>query len=311
MKQKILNAIKQFDTIIIHRHIRPDPDALGSQGALAEIIKMSFPNKQVYVVGEEEDSLLFLNRMDQIEDETYEGALVIVCDTANKPRISDQRYDQGEMLIKIDHHPNDDQYGDLIWVDTDASATSEMIYEFHLFGKEQGLQLNEKAASLIYAGIVGDTGRFLFSNTTAKTFRYVSELIEGGLAFTSIYDQLYKRRRELIHLNGYVLQNFTYADGVGMMKIPLEILEQFDVSASEASLLVNSFSDVEGLRAWAFFIEEEDQIRVRLRSKGPVVNTIANQFNGGGHPLAAGATIYSWDDVDDVIGLLKEACRTE
>src|SRR5699024_9239373 len=124
-----------------------------------------------------------------------------------------------------------------------ASAVSEMIYEFYLFGKEQGLQINEKAASLIYAGIVGDTGRFLFSNTTAKTFRYVSELVGDGLAFTSIYDQLYKRRRELIHLNGYVLQNFTYADGVGMMKIPLSILEKFDVSASEASLLVNSFSD--------------------------------------------------------------------
>ncbi len=311
MKQQILNAIKQFDTIIIHRHVRPDPDALGSQGALAEIIKLSYPSKRVFVVGEEEDSLQFLNRMDQIDDQTYEGALVIVCDTANKPRISDQRYNQGEMLIKIDHHPNDDQYGDLMWVDTDASAVSEMIYEFYLFGKEQGLQINEKAASLIYAGIVGDTGRFLFSNTTAKTFRYVSELVGDGLAFTSIYDQLYKRRRELIHLNGYVLQNFTYEDGVGMMKIPLSILEQFDVSASEASLLVNSFSDIEGLRAWAFFIEEEDQIRVRLRSKGPVVNTIATQFNGGGHPLAAGATIYSWDDVDDVIGLLKEACLTE
>ncbi len=191
MKAKILDAIQQYDTIIIHRHIRPDPDAIGSQGALAEIIKESFPDKHVYTVGEEDESLKFLYQMDDIPDEKYEGALVIVCDTANQPRISDDRYDRGDMLIKIDHHPNEDQYGDVIWVDTSASAVSEMIYEFYLFGKDKGLKLNEKAASLIYAGIVGDTGRFLFSNTTEKTFQYVSELVSNGLNFTEFYNELY------------------------------------------------------------------------------------------------------------------------
>lgn len=311
MKLQILNAIKQYETIIIHRHIRPDPDALGSQGALAELIKESFPEKKVYCVGEEDEALTFLNRMDDIRDEQYEGALVIVCDTANQPRISDNRYKMGDMLIKIDHHPNDDKYGDIMWVDTTASAVSEMIYEFYLFGKEHGLKLNDKAASLIYAGIIGDTGRFLFSNTTEKTFRYASEIVSSGLNFTAIYDELYKRRIELIHLNGYVLQNFTFEDHVGVMKIPMTVLKQFNVSPSEASLLVNAFSDAEGLRAWVFFIEENDQIRVRFRSKGPIVNTIANRFNGGGHPLAAGATIYSWDDVDEIVQQLKEACRTD
>lgn len=311
MKAKILDAIQQYDTIIIHRHIRPDPDAIGSQGALAELIKESFPDKEVYTVGEEDESLTFLYRMDEITDDKYKGALVIVCDTANQPRISDDRYNNGDMLIKIDHHPNEDKYGDIIWVDTSASAVSEMIYEFYLFGKEKGLKLNEKAASLIYAGIVGDTGRFLFSNTTEKTFQYVSELVSSGLNFTKIYDDLYKRRIELVHLNGYVLQHFTLEDGVGVMKLPKTILEQFNVTASEASLLVNAFSDVEGLIAWVFFIEEDDQIRVRFRSKGPVVNTIANRFNGGGHPLAAGATIYSWDEVDEIVKLLKAACQSE
>lgn len=311
MKAKILDAIQQYDTIIIHRHIRPDPDAIGSQGALAEIIKESFPDKHVYTVGEEDESLKFLYRMDDIPDEKYEGALVIICDTANQPRISDDRYNKGDMLIKIDHHPNEDQYGDVVWVDTSASAVSEMIYEFYLFGKDKGLKLNEKAASLIYAGIVGDTGRFLFSNTTEKTFQYVSELVSNGLNFTEIYNELYKRRLELVHLNGYVLQHFTFEDGVGVMKLPKTILKQFNVTASEASLLVNAFSDVEGLKAWVFFIEEDDQIRVRFRSKGPVVNTIASRFNGGGHPLAAGATIYSWDDVDEIVQLLKEACRKD
>jgi len=87
-------------------------------------------------VGETYDSLLFLNEMDIIPDEYYKGALVIVCDTANQERISDQRYKLGEKLVKIDHHPNHDQYGDLLWVDTTSSSTSELIYELFLFGKD-------------------------------------------------------------------------------------------------------------------------------------------------------------------------------
>ena len=129
MKQQILQKIKQYDTIIIHRHVRPDPDAYGSQGGLAEIIKTTYPDKNVYLAGDDEPTLAYLNQMDDISDAVYEGALVIVCDTANQERISDQRYHLGDFLIKIDHHPNEDTYGDLQWVDTTASSTSEMIYE--------------------------------------------------------------------------------------------------------------------------------------------------------------------------------------
>src|SRR6476646_8336665 len=115
MKANILAEIKQYDTIIIHRHVRPDPDAYGSQGGLAEILKASFPSKQIYTVGKEDPSLNYLRRLDHIPDETYDEALVIVCDTANTARICDSRYVNGAKLIKIDHHPNEDPYGDLLW----------------------------------------------------------------------------------------------------------------------------------------------------------------------------------------------------
>lgn len=309
MKEQILDLIERYGTIIIHRHIRPDPDAIGSQGALAELIKAAYPHKDVYCVGEENESLTFLTKMDEIDDEVYEGALVIVCDTANEPRISDDRYKMGERLIKIDHHPNEDRYGDVMWVDPSASSVSEMIYELYLFGKERGFTLTDKAARLIYAGMVGDTGRFLFANTTDKTFRYASELVANGLAFTEVYEPLNQRKLELVRLNGYVLQQFTFEEnGIGYIKLPLSIQQQFGVTPGEASLLINSFADVEGIKAWAFFIEEEDQIRVRLRSKGPIVNRVAAKYDGGGHPLAAGATIYNWDDADKVLNSLKEAC---
>lgn len=313
MKKEILEKIKEYDRIIIHRHVRPDPDALGSQGGLAEIIKASYPEKEVFVVGEEEPSLTFLNKMDAIADDAYHNALVIVCDTANQARVSDERYTKGDFLIKIDHHPNVDVYGDLIWVEEDASSVSEMIYEFYLFGKEDfDLKLPTSAARLLFAGIIGDTGRFLYSNTRNTTLQFAGELLDSGIDPEEIYNNLYKTSLKAARLNGYVLQHFTYLDeGVGYIFLSGNILKEFDTKPGEASLLVNSFSDVEGLKAWVFFIEEEDkeQIRVRLRSKGPIVNTLAANYNGGGHPRASGATIYSKEQMDQIIKDLVALCK--
>jgi phosphoesterase RecJ-like protein len=309
---EILETIRQFDTIIIHRHVRPDPDAYGSQGGLAEILKASFPQKAIYTVGKEEESLNFLRRLDKIDDEVYENALVIVCDTANQERICDGRYRLGKKLIKIDHHPNEDPYGDLLWVDTNASSTSEMIYEFYLSGKEEGLVMTQEAARLIYAGIVGDTGRFLFPRTSQKTFQYASELIQYGFSLTELYDGLYRTKVNVAHLSGYVLQNFQLSpSGVASVKMTKELLNEYDVSPSEASQLVSLLGNIEGIVAWVFFVEEEKEIRVRLRSKGPIVNEVAKKYRGGGHPFAAGASIDSWEEADWVIADLEAACRME
>lgn len=310
MIQAILKTMTEFDTIIIHRHIRPDPDAYGSQCGLAEIIKSSFPTKRVFVVGEDEPSLLFLKEMDQIPDELYEDALVIVCDTANQGRISDTRYNRGKKLIKIDHHPNEDPYGDLLWVDTNASSCSEMIYELFLQGKNQGFTLTKEAARLLFAGIVGDTGRFLFPNTNPKTFIYAGELIDYGFHFPQIYENLYKTKENVARLSGYVYQNYKVTeDGVGWMVITNDILKEYDVTPAEASQLVSNLGNIENMKTWVFFVEEKDQIRVRLRSKGPVINGVAKKYNGGGHPLASGATIYSLEDVEKVVADLQDECN--
>ncbi len=310
MKQQILEEIRQNESIIIHRHVRPDPDAYGSQCGLAEILKASFPEKNIFVVGETEKSLEFLYKMDLVPDELYQDSLVIVCDTANQARVSDQRYKTGKKVIKIDHHPNDDQYGDLLWVDTTASATSEMIYELYLEGKEEGLKLSKKASELLYTGIVGDTGRFLFPSTTEKTFRYASALISEGIEPTPIYDELYKTKRNVAKLSGYVLQNFTLtSSGSASMRISKEMLKEYDVTPSEASQLVGILGNIEGVKAWVFFVEEETQIRVRLRAKSLVINGLAKKYNGGGHPLASGASVYSWEEAEQVLQDLEKLCQ--
>jgi len=308
MLKKILDTIIAYDVIIIHRHVRPDPDALGSQGGLATLIKDNFPDKQVLIVGEEVDSLKFLSVMDQVDESSYHGALVIVCDTANQARISDNRYTKGDMLIKIDHHPNEDPYGDIMWVDTSASSVSEMIVKF--YQEFSQLSLSDQAARLLYSGIVGDTGRFLFNNTTSTTFQYASFLAQQSFDRQGLVDQLNEMPEHLMRFKGYVLEHFELIDGVvGYMKLTQKLLNDYEVTPQEGSLLINSFLELEGIKTWVFFVEEPDQIRVRLRSKGPVVNELARAYDGGGHPMASGATVYSWKECDELLVQLVNLTR--
>ncbi len=312
LKRQIIDTIKEYETIIIHRHVRPDPDAYGSQIGLAEIIRNNYPTKQVFVVGEHEDSLSFLAQPQQIEDAKFEGALIIVTDTANTERIDDQRYVKGDFVIKIDHHPNDDAYGDILWVDTDASSCSEMIYDLFEVGEaHDDWKMPVEAARLLFAGIVGDTGRFIFPSASEKTFEIAGHLIKYNFNRTELFDGMYEMDRKLLHLQGYIYQNFIMDEqGMAYIKMTKEILQEFDVTPSETSLLVGSLGNVKGISAWVMFIEENDTIRVRLRSKGPVINQLAKKYNGGGHPLASGATAYSWNEADQVIVDLKEICKT-
>ncbi len=309
IQHDIIEVIKKYDTIILHRHVRPDPDALGSQCGLKELIQLSFPEKKVYAVGEEDPALDFLARMDVIEDTTYHGSLVIICDTANTGRICDERYKLGEKIIKIDHHPNTDPYGEMMWIDTTASSTSEMIYNLYIQGKPI-LQMNESIARLIYAGIVGDTGRFLFPSTTNQTFQYAAELIEYAFDRQDLYDGLYSVGQNIARLRGYILEHYTLSDaGLSTITLTKEILADHDVKAIDTGKVVGTLGDIIGIKVWVFFIEEEDIIRVRIRSKGPVINTVAAKYNGGGHPLAAGASVSTWEETKEMIVDLEAVCR--
>lgn len=311
MKRQIIDTIEQYDTIIIHRHIRPDPDAYGSQMGLKALIQDNYPNKKVFAAGNHDETLSYLGRPDIIADEVYHGALVIVTDTANTGRIDDERYSKGDFLIKIDHHPNDDAYGDLLWVNTESSSCSEMIYELYEEGRQyKNWQMTENSARFLFAGIVGDTGRFLFPSTTKRTFEIAGELIQYPFNRNEIFNGMYEMEENLLKLQGYVYQNFSMDEnGAAYIKMPKELLKEYNVTVSETSSLVGSLSNIKGVRAWALFVEEDNEIRVRLRSKGPVVNELAKKYHGGGHPLASGATAYSWEEVDQVIADLKQLCK--
>ncbi|RHB51744.1 bifunctional oligoribonuclease/PAP phosphatase NrnA [Exiguobacterium sp. AM39-5BH] len=300
----ILKLIETADTIMIHRHVRPDPDALGSQLGLKRILEVAYPEKKIYVVGGIVRDLEFLGRMEHVEADMYKEALVIVLDTANQERIDGPYALTGKTVVKIDHHPDEDPYADHQIVDTTVSSTSEMIVE--LAGL-WGLSLDESSAFSLFAGIVGDTGRFQFRNATPRTFEVAAELIKHGIDTNRLYRQMYKTNLATLQLQGYVLQNVNVTEaGVGYVKIDANVLRTFHATPEAASLLVNSFSGLEGLKCWVMFVENKDEIRVRIRSKGPVINEVAKRYRGGGHPMAAGATIDTWEEMDEVITALDE-----
>ncbi|MET3575942.1 bifunctional oligoribonuclease/PAP phosphatase NrnA [Bhargavaea ullalensis] len=311
MKRQIIDMIEHYDTIIIHRHVRPDPDAYGSQLGLKELILANYTGKAVFAAGTADPSLDYLGRPDELPDDAYEGALVIVTDTANTERIDGGRYAEGAALLKIDHHPDDDRYGDRRWVIPGMSSTSEMIYDLFREGADsRGWTMTANAARLLFAGIVGDTGRFVYPSATPQTFRAAADLITRDFDRTALYDEMFEMDAPLLKLNGYIYQNLELDEnGAAVITVTKEIMETFGLTPEDTAKLVGAPGMVKGIRAWLFKVEEPGQIRLRFRSKGPVVNELAKQFGGGGHALAAGASAKNWTEAERAARALRELCR--
>ncbi|EEU29999.1 DHHA1 domain protein [Limosilactobacillus coleohominis 101-4-CHN] len=304
---QIYQEIKKYPKIIIHRHQRPDPDAFGSQVGLAEIIKASFPYKDVYVVGKDFPSLSWIGQMNDLKSAEFNDALVIVVDTANAPRIDDRRFDNGDKLIKIDHHPNDEPFGDLMWVRPEASSCSEMIYDFYQHFADD-LKLPKKAANALYAGIVGDTGRFLYPATTARTMLVAGALIAHGADAAAISQRENQITVPLARLSAYVYENLTISEsGAGYVVLSSQVLKRFGLTEAGTSAVVPLPGRINEVKAWAIFVEQEDgHFRVRLRSKGPAINELAKKHRGGGHELASGAKATDLAEINQIVEELEK-----
>jgi phosphoesterase RecJ-like protein len=302
--------IQAFDTIIIHRHKRPDPDAIASQCGLKELLKVSFPQKNIYAVGSLNDDLKFLAGMDEVDNDFYQDALVIVVDTANIARISDERFEKGRKLIKIDHHPNDEIYGDLLWIDSAMSSTSELIVHFYLAFKDK-LMMTTEAARLLYAGIVGDTGRFLYPSTTAKTFEIAAFLLTFPFNASLISQKLSAISMKVAKLSGYVYQNINVDEnGAAYVLLSLATLQRYDVAEYETSSIVILPGIIDKVLSWVVFVEKaKGEFRVRLRSKGPAINEIAKCHDGGGHLLASGANAKNKEEVQKIYREIQEVTK--
>jgi len=308
IKEQILEKIRAYEKIIIHRHISPDPDALGSTLGLKKLIKNNLDNKDVRVVGYQEKNLEWLGKMDQADEAFYQGALVIVLDTANASRVDNKNFTKGAYMIKIDHHPSEDQYGHLNFVDTTAASVCEMVTHLAI---DYGWEIDQEVANLLYAGIVSDTGRFLYDTITPKTFDAAKHLLSLGVDVNELNRNLYKKPMNVLKAQAYVLNHFEITThGVAYFKMSKEKQKEFGLTTGTRSLLVDVLANLEGvLVRVCFFEQDKDQIRANIRSEGPIINQIAERYDGGGHPKASGAMLTKWEATEDLITELDLVCQ--
>ena len=304
--KRIYKEIKKYDTIVLARHIGADPDALGSELGLKEIIKNKFPKKNVYAVGSPASKFKYIGSLDKFEEEMYNDSLLIVLDTPDRKRIDGVDPSRFKSSIKIDHHPFVDKTCDIEWIDDSSSSASQLVLELVYNTK---LELTKEAAEMLYYGIVSDTNRFLYYYTTPKTFNLVSRLIKDTkIDFTKLYENMYLRPLKEVKFQSFISTNMTVTEnGLAYMKITDDMLKEYNVDAATAGNLVTNFNYIDEIIVWVIFTEDlaNSNIRASIRSRGPIINEVATHYNGGGHIYASGARLKTFEETDLLINELE------
>ncbi|MBR5231256.1 MAG: bifunctional oligoribonuclease/PAP phosphatase NrnA [Clostridia bacterium] len=313
VKQQIFDKIKSYDRIMLFRHIRLDGDCVGSTMGMKALIKATWPEKEVLVIdGQHSDSLAFMNEPDEdVPDEVYAASLGIVIDTATEKRISNPKYALCKELIKIDHHIEREPYAPLCWVEEERSSACEMIADFYSTFQSE-LKITQKAASCIYAGMVTDSGRFRYSEVNGETLRLGALLLDQGIDTEQLFAHLYLREFESLQFKAYVYGHMQRTEnGVAYIRITLEMQEKFGLTFEMASAAISYLDCIKGCLCWLAFIEAPDgATRVRLRSRFVTINQVAENYRGGGHAYASGATVYGEEEKNALIREADETVRS-
>ena len=304
MFDKILSLIEKYDKIIIHRHKNPDGDALGSQLGLYHIIKDTYPEKEVYVVGDLTPRYAFMltKEMDEIADDVYRGALAIVLDTSAKSLISDDRYTLAEATARMDHHLFVEKICDEEITATSYESCAGLVAAMAEAG---GLKVSEVAAKALYTGMITDSGRFRYDSTSSETFRVASFLMERKFSTSDIYRNLYADELFFIQLRAkFVLKIQLATPKVAYIYTEKEEAKSFGADNFTISRgMVNVMGEIKGIESWVNFTETDDGVLCEIRSNTHNINTIAVKYGGGGHQKASGATLK---DRDEAMKLLAD-----
>ncbi len=312
MFENILQAIKEYDTVIIHRHSRPDGDAMGSQIGLKHILLENFPEKTVYAVGDDPKFFGFMedSQMDEIPDSVYEGALAIILDSASRHLISDGRYAKAAKTARMDHHIFCEKIADEEVVDTSFESCCGMVTQFAL---ESGLHLNPLAAKSLYTGMVTDSGRFRYDGTTARTFRLASALMETGFDTNTLFRELYADDLASKQLKAkFLLKIQLFGANVAYIYTTLEEFRELGVDTFTVSRgMVNTMADLRNVSIWVNFTETQEGVLCELRSNRYNINPIAVKYGGGGHQKASGASVPDRETAMAMLRDLSALTRTE
>lgn len=291
MFEEAFEAIKEYDRIIIHRHSHPDGDALGSQLGLATLIKDNFKDKEVYVVGDEATRLPFVeDGMDEIPDEYYRDALAIILDCGSARMICDERYQTAAKTVRIDHHIYCEKVADIDVVDSTFESACGMVA---LFAKECGLRLSVKSATLLYMGMVTDSGRFMFDAVSARTFSLAAFLMSQPIDLNTLYYNLYAEDFSEIIENADNMHKIKFTEhNVAYIYTAREDLPENSEAAPVVSTgMVGLMRDIKGVFVWVNFTESDDGVHCELRSNRYNINPVAVKYGGGGHKKASGCVV--------------------
>ena len=311
MFEPIIELIKKYDTIVIHRHNNPDGDALGSQIGLKHIIKDTFPEKTVFVVGDASRRYAFMEDsvMDEISDEVYGGALAIILDTSAKALISDGRYTLAAATARLDHHLFCEEIAEIEVTDSSYESCCGLITALAM---EAGWTVSPLAAKSLYTGMITDSGRFRYDSTSAQTFRTAAFLMERKFSTVDIYRNLYADEFSFIQLRARFVLKIQLTDKpVAYIYTTREETESYGVDSFTLSRgMVNVMGEIRGVDIWVNFTETEEGVLCELRSGKYNINPIAKKYGGGGHAKASGATVatkeIAMQMLSDLDALTKE-----
>ena len=306
MFEAVFNLIEKYPRIILHRHKNPDGDALGAQVGLLNILKDTYPKKEIYAVGDLTPRYAFMvtTPMDEIEDSLFEGALSIILDCGSSSLISDTRYTLSDASARLDHHVFCEKIADAEVVDTSFESCCGMVTAMAI---ECALTVSPEAAKALYTGMVTDSGRFRYDSTTAKTFRLASFLAEREFDINEIYKNLYADDLDMMRLRAkYILKINTAPEGVAYIYTTREEAKSYGVDDFTLSrAMVGVMSDIRGIHSWVNFTESESGVLTEIRSSTYNINPIAVKYGGGGHKKASGATLKNKEEAMALLGDLR------
>ena len=309
MFKGLLEAIEKADIITLFRHVNADMDAYGSQFGLKYWIHENYPEKQVYVLGQDQDLCLF-EANDVISNETIQNSLAIVMDCSDINRVDDQRFLSAYQIISIDHHPSVHHFMHDDFRFIEFASTCEILAEFFLQTKKN---LSVQVASCLYRGILTDTASFKTNNTSAHTLKIAAELCAIGVDIVKCNMEAFEVSRNDFDYATY-LRTHAIFESCGLVYCILkqEDYKHFNISATQARNQVYQFHGVKEFKIWCIFTEEMNgSYNGSIRSKTLPINQIATLFHGGGHACASGVKDLSKNEIEICLEKLRNLLKND
>lgn len=308
-------GLRDADEIAIACHINPDGDAIGS--LLAAALGLRKLGKKTYTSwsGRTEEPLAtfaFLSGMDEIvlpgDLPATDTFLALDCGAGDRLGELEPLARRARTLINVDHHPGNDGFGTINVVVPTASSTAELVARLL---QDVGVEFDRDIATCLYTGIVTDTGRFSYSNTSPQTLRLAANLLEYDVSAPDVSRDLFESSPfGYLKLVGHILERSDLIEDARLVYswLTLADLDETGVAIEETDRLVDTIRATRAVDVAALFKEQADGTwRVSLRSKGPGIAEFARARGGGGHELAAGFTA---DDRDEAVKALAEELRS-